>query len=207
MKTFATLAAVSVLALAGVAAHAQTQPPAAPQTQGATPAPDARPAPDRDRRGPRFSRADQQALVDARIAAIQAGLKLSADQQRLWAPVEQALRTQANQRITRMEERRSEMERRRAGGAQTPPAEPDLMERLDRRATRATENAEQLRTFAGAMKPFWGALDENQKRLLPVLMRTAMSGERGRRWGGNDHRRGGHDRQHGGMMPGGHQRI
>jgi hypothetical protein len=207
MKTFATLAAVSVLALAGVAAHAQTQPPAAPQTQGATPAPDARPAPDRDRRGPRFSRADQQALVDARIAAIQAGLKLNADQQRLWTPVEQALRTQANQRITRMEERRSEMERRRAGGAQTPPTEPDLMERLDRRATQATENAEQLRTFAGAMKPFWGSLDENQKRLLPVLMRTAMGGERSRRWGGNDHRRGGHDRQHGGMMPGGHQRI
>ena len=200
MKTLATLTAASVLALAGIAAHAQTAPtpPAAPPAQGAAPAPDARPAPNRDERRPRLTRADMEALTDARVAAIRAGLKLNADQERLWTPVEQALRAQANQRIARMEERRTEMERRRAAGPQQQSqAEPDLMARLDQRAARATENAERLRTFAGAMKPFWGSLDENQKRLLPLLMRTAMGGEgRGWRRGGDDHHRGG--MRHGG---------
>jgi hypothetical protein len=214
MKTLATLTAASVLALAGIAAHAQTAPtpPAAPPAQGAAPAPDARPAPNRDERRPRLTRADMEALTDARVAAIRAGLKLNADQERLWTPVEQALRAQANQRIARMEERRTEMERRRAAGPQQQSqAEPDLMARLDQRAARATENAERLRTFAGAMKPFWGSLDENQKRLLPVLMRTATGGEgRGWRRGGDDHHRGmrhgGYDHHRGdGMRQGGMQ--
>jgi hypothetical protein len=53
---------------------------------------------------------DFSSLTDARIAGIQAGLKLTAEQQQLWAPVEQALRGMAATRTQRFEERR---ERRR----------------------------------------------------------------------------------------------
>src|SRR6187549_2050476 len=41
------------------------------------------------------------ALLDARIAAIHAGLKLNADQEKLWPPVEAAVRDFAKLRIDR----------------------------------------------------------------------------------------------------------
>ena len=44
---------------------------------------------------------DRAALVDARIAAVHAGLKLSADQEKLWPPVEAAVRDFAKLRIDR----------------------------------------------------------------------------------------------------------
>ncbi len=53
-----------------------------------------------------MTRADFNSLTDARIAAIQAGLKLTPEQQKLWAPVEQALRANSADRADRMEQRR-----------------------------------------------------------------------------------------------------
>src|SRR4051812_15914051 len=104
MTKFVTFAAASVITLAGAAAFAQTAVP--------TPAPQAQaPA----ERRPGFSRADFAALTDARIAGIQAGLKLNADQQKLWAPVEQAMRSMATERSERFAEFR---ERREAGQQQ-----------------------------------------------------------------------------------------
>ena len=45
--------------------------------------------------------ADIAAFGDARIAALHAGLKLTADQEKLWPPVEAALRDLAKQRSER----------------------------------------------------------------------------------------------------------
>src|SRR5690349_8206218 len=47
----------------------------------------------------RLSPEDRAALADARIAAVHAGLKLSADQQKLWPPVESAVRDLIKLRI------------------------------------------------------------------------------------------------------------
>src|ERR1700724_2438109 len=44
---------------------------------------------------------DKAALVDARIAAVKAGLKLNPDQEKLWPPVETAVRDFAKLRIDR----------------------------------------------------------------------------------------------------------
>src|ERR1700693_4285917 len=44
---------------------------------------------------------DRAAFVDARIAAVHAGLKLNADQEKLWPPVETAVRDFAKLRIDR----------------------------------------------------------------------------------------------------------
>src|SRR5215471_49643 len=53
----------------------------------------------------RLSAEDRTALVDARIAAVHAGLKLNADQEKLWPPVEAAVREFAKMRIDRAEAR------------------------------------------------------------------------------------------------------
>src|ERR1700758_5386115 len=49
----------------------------------------------------RFTPEDRAAFADARIAAIHAGLKLTPDQEKLWPPVESAVREFAKMRIDR----------------------------------------------------------------------------------------------------------
>ncbi len=49
----------------------------------------------------RMSPEDRAAFTDARIAAVHAGLKLNADQEKLWPPVEAAVRDFAKLRIDR----------------------------------------------------------------------------------------------------------
>jgi zinc resistance-associated protein len=194
MKTLATLTAASIVALAGASALAQTAAP----TPAAPPAATA-PAPERGPRGPGMSRADFDALTDARMAAVQAGLKLNPEQQRLWGPVEEALRAQAAERADRFEERRRMMSERRDDRGQPDPSL-DITQRLERRAEeatrraqRATEQAQRMTALSNAMKPFYGSFDDNQKRLLPVLLSRGRGGER--RMGMYRH----HDYDHGWM--------
>ena len=49
----------------------------------------------------RMSPEDRAALTDARIAAVHAGLKLTPDQEKLWPPLEAAVRDFAKMRIDR----------------------------------------------------------------------------------------------------------
>src|SRR5204863_8824218 len=49
----------------------------------------------------RMNPEDRAAFADARIAAVHAGLKLSADQEQLWPPVETAVREFSKLRIDR----------------------------------------------------------------------------------------------------------
>ena len=158
MKTLATLAAASMLALTG-AAVAQTPPAPAPTDQ-------ARPQDARPDRRPGLTRAEMDALTNARIAGIRAGLNLTPEQQALFAPVEQALRAMATARADRWDERRE-----RRGAADQDRL--DLAERMQRHAERATRGAQNLTALSAAMAPFYASLDEGQKRLLPMLMRPA----------------------------------
>src|ERR1700754_2465380 len=65
----------------------------------------------------RMSSEDRTAFAEARIAAVHAGLKLNADQEKLWPPVEAAIRDFAKLRIDRANAR---MNAPRDGDAQKP---------------------------------------------------------------------------------------
>src|SRR5689334_470656 len=85
MRRF-TIAAVAVLAIAGTTAvYAQYRPWFH----------------DHHMHHMRMNPEDRAAMVDARIAAVHAGLKLNADQEKLWPPVEGAVRDFAKLRIDR----------------------------------------------------------------------------------------------------------
>ena len=192
MRKFALTALLAAGTALGSYAYAQTGPVPAPQ---APPAGDGsvQPLPSApEQRGPfqPLTRADLEALTDARVAAIHAGLKLNPEQEKLWPPLELAIRGMANDRAARME-------RMRSGERPAPPS--DLMERLDRRAERVTQRAQRITALQSALKPLWGTFDERQKRLLPILMRPA--GGRPMAWAGGW--RGGPDR----MGPGGMDRM
>jgi len=122
---------------------------------------------------------DRAALVDARIAAVHAGLKLSADQEKLWPPVESAVRDFAKLRIDRANARMKAM-----GDAQAQERSDDPVARLRERADNMATSAAALKKIADAADPLYKTLDEGQKRRLAILTHQGRFGREGwrRRW-------------------------
>jgi hypothetical protein len=123
----------------------------------------------------RLSPEDRAAFTDARIAAVHAGLKLNADQEKLWPPVEAAVRDFAKLRIDRANAR---MNARPEEGAQQPD---DPVARLRERADNMATSAAALKKIADAADPLYKTLDEGQKRRLALLTHH-MGGQFGGGW-------------------------
>lgn len=112
----------------------------------------------------RMNPEDRAAFVDARIAAVHAGLKLNADQEKLWPPVEAAVRDFAKLRIDRANARMNAP----SGDADKPE---DPVARLRQRAEDMGAASAALKKIADAADPLYKTLDEGQKRRLAVLTR------------------------------------
>src|ERR1700743_1601415 len=112
----------------------------------------------------RINPEDRAAFADARIAAVHAGLKLTPDQEKLWPPLEAAVRDFAKLRIDRANARMN------AGsddkGAQN---QDDPVARLRERAVNMTASGAALKKIADAADPLYKTLDEGQKRRLKIL--------------------------------------
>src|SRR5712671_5548095 len=138
----------------------------------------------------RITPEDRAALTDARIAAVKAGLKLTPDQEKLWPPVEAAVRDLAKLRIDRANAR---MNARRddSQDAQKPD---DPVARLRERADTMVTTAAAMKKIADAADPLYKTLDDGQKRRLAILTHhmEGRSGEGWRhRWDRDDGDRGG----------------
>lgn len=107
------------------------------------------------------------AMSDARIAALKAGLRLNADQEKLWPALESALREDAQERIDHRAERRADKAERRKG------ERPDVIQRLQERADGLLERGETLKKLADAAAPLYQSLDEAQKRRFAILFKQA----------------------------------
>lgn len=126
-------------------------------------------------RGPhwRMSAEDMSAFADARIAALHAGLKLNADQEKNWPAVESAMRDLAKQRSERFAARAS---------ADRPK---DPVERMGLLADVMTQRGTALKKLADAAGPLYKSLDEGQKQRFAMLARLG-----GRQFGGEGGRHG-----------------
>src|SRR6266481_3574357 len=134
MRKF-TIAAVAALAIAGsTAVYAQYHPWIREHMQHT-----------------RMTPEDRAAFVDARIAAVHAGLKLTADQEKLWPPVEAAVRDFAKLRIDRANARMNAQ----PGDAQKPD---DPVARLRERADNMTTTAVAMKKIADAADPLYKTL-------------------------------------------------
>lgn len=122
----------------------------------------------------RLSPEDRAALTDARIAAVKAGLKLTPDQEKLWPPVEAAVRDFAKMRIDRANAR---MNAKPDDNAQNPD---DPVARLRERADTMAATAAAMKRIADAADPLYKTLDEGQKRRLAIL--THIGGRFGGGW-------------------------
>jgi hypothetical protein len=112
----------------------------------------------------RLSPEDRAAFTDARIAAVHAGLKLTPDQEKLWPPVEAAVRDFAKLRIDRANARMKAAEDSK--DAQKPD---DPVWRLRERADNMAASAAALKKIADAADPLYKTLDDGQKRRLRIL--------------------------------------
>lgn len=129
------------------------------------------------RRHRQFSKEDRAAFLNARIAAIHAGLGLTADQEKLWPPVESAVRDMAKGMSERFEKARGERPK-------------DPIEGMKRRAEWQISRGEALKKLADAAGPLYATLTTEQKDRLPALMRSGKRGHgggwmhgHGMRWG------------------------
>lgn len=181
MRKIALITAAALMMSAGTYALAQGAGQGAPNADQAQQR--------QERRG--LSQDEYNRLVDARIASIKAGLKLSADQERLWGPVETAIRTAAADRFSHFQQRGTMREDHRQNL--------DAMQRLEMRSAMMTQTADHMSALAKAARPLWDSFSEEQKRIAPRLMRLGMGeGPMGWRERGDRHGRGEHWRM--GMM-------
>ena len=148
----------------------------------------------------RMSPEDRAAFADARIAAVHAGLKLTPDQEKLWPPVEAAVRDFAKMRIDRANARMAARPDDSAD-AQRPD---DPVARLRQRADNMATSAAALKKIADAADPLYKTLDDGQKRRLRILTHierrfggTWRHRERGMNRDGGWDRGGGRDDDHG----------
>src|SRR3954471_21154898 len=105
----------------------------------------------------RMNPEDRAAFADARIAAVHAGLRLTPDQEKLWPPVETAVKEFAKLRIDR-------------ANARMNADKDDANQKPDNPVTRLRERADNMATSAAAMKkiadaadPLYKTLDDGQK--------------------------------------------
>ena len=108
---------------------------------------------------------DMRAFQAARLAALRAGLTLTADQEKHWPAFEQAMRELQQLRLNRITAIR---EARREG--RQPVTDP--AERMRQRATRLSESGAVLKRLADATEPLYSSLDEAQRRRFAILTRT-----------------------------------
>ncbi|MGJ4955502.1 Spy/CpxP family protein refolding chaperone [Bradyrhizobium sp. HKCCYLRH2015] len=126
----------------------------------------------------RMNPEDRAAMLDARIASVHAGLKLTADQEKLWPPVESAVRDLAKLRFDRANARMTD-------AAQDKDIDP--VARLRERADTMAVTADAMKKVADAADPLYKTLDDGQKRRLSMLTRPmgrmmGTDGPRHHRW-------------------------
>jgi zinc resistance-associated protein len=126
--------------------------------------------------------ADHQALLNAKLAGLKAGLQLTPDQEKLWAPFEAAVRDAAEMRMQHMQDMMQRMGKMHMEGMDHPGHMDDMgeggraspLDRLDAVANHLTEVGGALKKVADAGKPLYASLDDQQKRVFGFLAREMM---------------------------------
>jgi hypothetical protein len=97
----------------------------------------------------RLSPEDMSAFIDAHIASVHAGLKLSSEQEKLWPPVEDAIRNLARVHYSHMQ----------AVGQPQGMMAADPLGLLRTMADRMSQGAEAVRKLADAAAPLYATLE------------------------------------------------
>ncbi len=118
------------------------------------------------REGP--SAAELETLTDARISIVKFALQMTPDQEKLWPPVEEAIRSRAAGRQARLAEREARIAELRDRNAIEILQDRNPVDFLRRRADALGQRAAEVKRLSEAWQPLYETLNTDQKRRLGV---------------------------------------
>ena len=113
------------------------------------------------------------ALLDAHLAGLKAGLKLTPDQEKNWPAFETAIRDVARSRAERLHALHEAKEQWKESGER-----PSPIEHMRMMSDRLAKGSADLQMLADAASPLYSSLDDGQKRIFGVLFRDLVHRER-----------------------------
>jgi hypothetical protein len=118
--------------------------------------------------------ADHEAFLDAKLAGLKAGLRLTSDQDKLWPPFETAIREAAKLHMDQMKSMIDRMRKMHEMMMQrTEPGEGGSpIDRLEVLGQHLSERGAAIEKVADAGKPLYASLDDSQKRRFVMLGRA-----------------------------------
>ena len=111
------------------------------------------------------SQTDFKVVTDARIGIVKAALQLTPEQEKLWPPVEEAIRARAEARYNRMVAVAGKLDQQR---------EVDPVELMRGRADALAQRAGNLKKLADAWAPLYQSLNPDQKQRMRLLAMRVM---------------------------------
>jgi hypothetical protein len=115
-----------------------------------------------------LSESDAKTLTDVRVELVKDALQLTPDQQKLWPPVEAAIRNRAKNRFTRLYDFAGRAQELRAHPLQTL-LNRDPVEFMQRRADALEQRSRDLKQLASAWQPLFQTLSQDQRRRMALL--------------------------------------
>lgn len=106
--------------------------------------------------------ADRETLLDAKLAGMKAALGLTADQEKLWGPLESAVKDAAKARMDAMQKM---MQTREQDEHMSP------VDHLEAMADHLSQGAADMKKIADAAKLLYAGLDNSQKHKFGMLGR------------------------------------
>jgi hypothetical protein len=122
----------------------------------------------------RVSAADLNALTEARVDIVKTALQLTADQQKYWPPIEEAIRSSAKERQARLAVGAARVTEMRDRSPIEILRDRNPVEFLNRRSDALAQRAAELKKLAGAWQPLYQTLSVEQKRRLGFLAVYAL---------------------------------
>jgi hypothetical protein len=111
------------------------------------------------------SAADLNSLTDLRVNLVKAALQLTPDQEKYWAPLEEAIRARAKNRQARLE-RVAEL---RDNGPMEALGDRNPVDLMQRRADQLIQRGTDLKKVADAWQPLFRTLSQDQKKRMAFV--------------------------------------
>ena len=118
--------------------------------------------------GVRVPATDLGTLTDMQITLVKAALQLTPEQEKYWPAVQDAIRTEAQDRQGRIAVAAKRLDELRQNPIEILQA-PDPVENLQRRANALAQRSADLKKLAGAWQPLYETLTPDQKKRMASL--------------------------------------
>jgi LTXXQ motif family protein len=148
MKKIVVVGSTALFLAASPMAHAQAPSPATPERLNAT---------------------DRNTLTDLRIDLVKAALQLTPEQEKLWPPVESAIRARAEDRKARIAKIQETVGRRVEESRVDTMRNRDPIAFLQRRAEALAQRSADLDKLAEAWQPLYKTLSQEQRQRMAGL--------------------------------------